>query len=210
LLRKLALVLAVASGAGAASAAQVPFEASLAVQIASLPLIVFTGSGLATVNGSGGGAHLGALTIPAGVAGTAGYLAPVTDPGAFPIQGVHVTAANGAGVFALTGMGALAGSMPILGVAKVCPWTTGTAAVGAITVMGAAHGPGSLTSSTALSSGVVELVTPIFISTGIAASVVLPAFAFLTIHFVPEPGVLALVLVGLAALAVGSRYRAGA
>jgi hypothetical protein len=241
---KLAFALAVLLAAGAAPAAQVPFEAALTVQIATLPPLVFTGTGLGTVNGSGGGAHLGALQVPAGVAGTAGYLVPVTDPAALPIMGVQLTAANGAGAFAPTGMGALGGSMPILGVTKVClfapcpgaplanlsvpltpigsggsqavaavvnltvigvPWTTGTASVGAITTMGFAHGPASLTSSTALSSGAVRMVTPIFVSTNISASAVIPAFAFFDVHFVPEPGVLLLVATGLAGLAIARR-----
>jgi hypothetical protein len=247
MLAKLVLWLAAFFVAGTAPAAQLPFEAALTVQIATLPPLVFTGTGLAAVNGSGGGAHLGALQVPAGVVGTAGYLVPVTDPAASPIMGVQVTAANGAGAFAPTTMGPLGGSMPILGVTKVClfapcsspppanlsvpltpigsggsqavsavvnltvfgvPWTTGTAAIGAITTMGFAHGPASLTSSTALSSGALRLVTPIFISTNIGASVVIPAFAFFDIHFVPEPGVLLLVVTGLVGLVLARPSRA--
>jgi hypothetical protein len=55
---------------------------------------------------------------------------------------------------------------------------------------------------------VLQLVTPIDISTNIGASVVLPAFAVLTLRFVPEPAPLTLVAVGLAALGwVGVRRR---
>jgi hypothetical protein len=172
----------------------------------------------------------------------------VTDPAAFPIAGVQVTAMNAAGNF--TGDGdddpPLAGSMAILGVAKVClftpcnagppanvavplsnvgvggtatvsalvnltvigaPWTTGTAAVGTNTQMGLAHGPGSLTSSTALPGGVVQLVTPVFVSTNIGASAVLPVFARATLQFIPEPGTLILLGSGIVGLVAFGRTR---
>ena len=67
------------------------------------------------------------------------------------------------------------------------PWTSGTAAIGSITRMGSAMGPASATGSTAQVGGRLQLVTPISITTNIGASVVLPAFAILTLHFVPEP-----------------------
>jgi len=88
------------------------------------------------------------------------------------------------------------------------PWTTGTAAVGTITAMGSAHGPASGTSSTAAPSGQLRLVTPVFISTHIGASAVIAAFGILTMHFVPEPGLIALVGAGIALLgAIGRAKR---
>jgi hypothetical protein len=88
------------------------------------------------------------------------------------------------------------------------PWTTGTAAIGTITARGFARGPGSGTSSTLQPSGSIRLVTPIYISTNIGASAVVPAFGVLTLHFVPEPGTLLLVGGGLLALlGAGSRRR---
>ena len=88
------------------------------------------------------------------------------------------------------------------------PWTTGTAFAGTLSAMGFAHGPASLTSSTAQISGSVRLVTPIFISTNIAGSSVIPAFGFLTLHFVPEPGTLVLLGSGIAGLVAFGRRRA--
>jgi hypothetical protein len=86
------------------------------------------------------------------------------------------------------------------------PWTVGTARVGTATAMGFAYGPGSQTSSTARASGVIQLVTPIRITTNLPGDfAVVPAFGVLTLHFVPEPGTLALLAAGLALLARGSR-----
>jgi hypothetical protein len=91
------------------------------------------------------------------------------------------------------------------------PWSTGTAFAGTLSAMGFAHGPASLASSTAQVSGTVRLVTPIFISTNIGASSVIPAFGFLTLHFVPEPGTLLLFGGGIAALiGLGRRRSASA
>jgi hypothetical protein len=87
------------------------------------------------------------------------------------------------------------------------PWTTGTAAVGTVTVMGFGHGAASGTTSTAGPSGVVQLVTPIFVSTSVAGSEVVPAFGILALHFVPEPGTLVLLGSGIAGLVMFGRSR---
>ena len=81
------------------------------------------------------------------------------------------------------------------------PWTTGVASVGTFTSRGFAHGPASGTSTTAQPGGTVSLVTPIFVSTNIGVGVTIPAFARLTIEFVPEPTTLALIGAGIAGLA---------
>jgi hypothetical protein len=65
------------------------------------------------------------------------------------------------------------------------PWTTGTAAIGTITQMGGV----APASSTGSEAGSITLVTPVFISTNIAAFSVVPAFAFL--NLAPEPGAVA-------------------
>jgi hypothetical protein len=229
---------------GAARAGTVPFTATLSFEVVGVPPIVASGAGVATINGSGGGPHIGTLSLPAGAIATTGLVQPITDPVVFPIAGLRLTAANGAGNFVGSG-----GAMPILGVAKVClfgacptapanlsvplsvvgvggvvtvigpvnltvtgaPWTTGTAVIGvgvsAPTRMGFRHGPASNTSGTAAGSGVMQLVTPIFISTNIGSSSIIPTFATLTLHFVPEPGTLLLIGAGLAAIGVAGRRR---
>ena len=76
------------------------------------------------------------------------------------------------------------------------PWTTGTVQIGTVTAMGARN-PAS---SSGAASGTVSLVSPVFVSTNIAPSAVVPVFAIMSMHFVPEPGTLALFGAGLVGL----------
>lgn len=222
--------------AAPAQAAPLAFEASLSIEIGSYG-VGFSGAGVAEVDAYG---HLRSLSIPAGAFDVVGETVTITAPEAFPIQGLQVTAANGAGAFVNPGGGA----MPLLGAARVClyatcssalanltvpldvvgqggtataagpvnltvigaAWTLGTAQVGTATAMGFARGPEGRTSSTARASGVVQLVTPIFISTNLPAdAATFPAFGILTLHFVPEPTTLALLGGGVACVAAAAR-----
>lgn len=222
-----------------AHAAALPFTGSLTILIAGYGAGI-TGSGTAAINGSGGLGHLGSLGVSAGAFATQALSVPITTPVAFPVQGIQITAANGAGGFDFPG----GGSMAIHGVSKVClfgpcsapvanlevpldvvgvggttyvtgavnvtvvgaPWTIGTAEIGTSTVMGYGHGPASQTSSTANPSGVIQLVTPIFIRTNLGADFgVVPAFGILNLHFVPEPTSLVLIGAGLAITAALGR-----
>jgi hypothetical protein len=94
------------------------------------------------------------------------------------------------------------------------PWTAGRATERAssrptITQMGFQHGPASATSSTALHSGVIRLVTPIFISTSLPSLAIVPAFGYLDLHFAPEPSTLVLLGGGIVGLVlVGHTKRA--
>jgi hypothetical protein len=73
---------------------------------------------------------------------------------------------------------------------------------------GFAHGPASLTSSTARPSGALQLVTVSKVFTSLTSSYPeLRQVAVLTLHFVPEPGMPLLFGSGLAALAVLGRRR---
>jgi hypothetical protein len=84
------------------------------------------------------------------------------------------------------------------------PWTTQTAAIGSITLMGGV----SPLSNTAIASGSVTLVTPVVVQTSIAAFATLPVFGVLTLHFVPEPGTLVLLAAGFSGCALIGRRRA--
>jgi hypothetical protein len=110
------------------------------------------------------------------------------------------------------GLGSLRVSM------EHAPFTLGTAAAvtqtdaGAfttVTLQGFVHGPGSGTSSTALTSGVIRLVTPTQVVTdGFPGNnEKLAMFGTLTIHFIPEPGILLLLGSGVVGLAILGRAR---
>ncbi len=76
------------------------------------------------------------------------------------------------------------------------------------TQFGFAHGPASATSSTALLSGVIQFVTPSEVSTSLdPPNNFLPVFSTITLHFVPEPGLVLLLGSGVAGLALLGRHR---
>jgi hypothetical protein len=68
--------------------------------------------------------------------------------------------------------------------------------------------PSQHAGSTAQAGGVVSLVTPVRIHSGLPGFADIPAFGYLQIEFVPEPSVAVLVGAGLAALAADRRRRA--
>ena len=86
------------------------------------------------------------------------------------------------------------------------PWTTNDTVTGArtanstFTTMGFRRGPASTSSWTAAPSGVIQLVTPVFVSTNLGSEPTVATFALLRLHFVPEPGTLTLLGSGVAAL----------
>jgi hypothetical protein len=108
---------------------------------------------------------------------------------------VPISVAGEGGVAFVTG----AVNLTVIG----APWTSGTVSIGTITAMGGA----APVSNTGAASGTVSLVTPIFVSTNIAPSAVVPVFGILTMHFVPEPGTLVLLGAGIAGLVSYGRTR---
>lgn len=251
---RLLLLAAIAVAIAApARAAVLPFTSTLEFSIGyGTSPVTIVDSGVATLNGSGGGLHLTRIAFAAGeISGTA--LQPITDPSAAPITGFLASLANAAGTIAETVGGQLKGAMGLPGAVKVClfgtasacvaptanisvpmtpvgqggsayvqgpvnltvfgaPWTTGTAAIGATSVpgftrMGFAHGPVSGTSTTAQVGGSIRLVTPVYVTTNIGASAIIPSFAVLTLHFVPEPATALLLGGGVALLCRSGRAR---
>lgn len=147
--RRLARIALAALATGAclaaeARAAALPFTATLAMEFEGLPFAPIPGSGVAIANGSGGGVHLQSLALPSGVLAGTGLVAPITDPGAAPIEGLQLTAAPGAGSFAETAMGAVGGAMPLLGAAKVCLFAPCGGAIANIAVPLSVIGVGGL------------------------------------------------------------------
>jgi hypothetical protein len=108
------LALAVAPPAGAGL---LPFTGTLAFAISQYPPIAVTGSGVATVNGSGGGAHLSMLALPANAFVASEFSIPVT-PSVTHVKGLKLTALqNGTGTVSGAPLG---GVVPLSGRAHVC------------------------------------------------------------------------------------------
>ncbi len=134
------------------------------------------------------------------------------QPGAeiFPFQ----KGADGIGVGGMwTGYGGSYGNRVSV---QGAPWTIGTAFLPYVTAdgntvsipeFGDAHGPGSFAGSTALIGGVIQLVTPVLVTSGSEISP-FSMFAKTTIRFVPEPGMGLLLLSGIVGLVVIGRGRA--
>jgi hypothetical protein len=106
--------------------------------------------------------------------------------------------------------GSVVGHPPTTGRATTvvgAPWTAGVAAVGSLTQMGFAHGPASDSSATAGTSGALQLVSPIFVSSATGAYAIVPSFAILDLRFAPEPSALLLSAGGIAVLVTLGRAR---
>lgn len=115
------LVLAAGLPAGAA---MLPFTGRLDVVFGQVPFFVTVdGTGVASVNGNGLGGPLTSLGLPAGVF----HATALNFPGTQGIGQIRVTAANGAGNFALTPNGG-GGAMPLPGVVRLCLLATCDAA----------------------------------------------------------------------------------
>jgi hypothetical protein len=77
------------------------------------------------------------------------------------------------------------------------------------TANGFAHEPSSGTTSTAQPSGVVQLISPMQVVTNLTSgsNAKIALFGFLTVHFIPEPGMLLLLGSGVAGLVLLGRSR---
>lgn len=138
-------------------------------------------------------------------------------------QHVATSMAKGVGIGGLLTIGG--GTNPIRISIEAAPWTIKTATrIDQITTPmtpmgikkfvnvqrgGFAHDPTSTTTNTAQPSGVVQLISPMQIVTNLTSgsSEKISLFATMTLHFIPEPGMLVLLGAGVAGLVVMGRRR---
>ena len=170
--------------------------------------------GTATLSGISGGGALSQPTLPVGGFTRVCLFTP--GCGSFlPLNNTTNNGNTGLGVGGQLTLGAY-GAIRISVVNQ--PWTLGTVSGVNQTVSGGfktisrqgfIHGPASTTSSTATGSGVVQLIAPQQVTTsGISGnSSQLTLFAALTIHFIPEPGLLLLIGSGVVGLGLLGRSR---
>lgn len=105
--------------AAAVHAAPLPFSGTLTFQIAHLPELVVSGSGVAVVNGSGGGGHLDSLALPSGAFETTALTAPLIVATPSLTRGIQVTVSNESGMVGSAG-GSLGGVLPLKGLLRIC------------------------------------------------------------------------------------------
>ncbi len=74
----------------------IPWAGTLDLEFVSRPPVAFTGSGVATLNGSNGGVHLSALGLAGGITGST-TIAPVTDPETATLLSVRAAVTLGTG-----------------------------------------------------------------------------------------------------------------
>jgi hypothetical protein len=133
--------------------------------------------------------------------------------------GIPGTGTKGLGIGGLITVG---GFSAIRISVEAAPWTiktataidqtddnTGSAAFHNVTRMGFAHGPVSVTTSTAQPSGILQVVTPSQVRTNLSlgSNVKISTVTELLIHFIPEPGLLLLIGSGVVGLALIGRSR---
>ncbi len=85
------------------------------------------------------------------------------------------------------------------------PWTIGAITISNSVRSGFAHGPASGTTTTAMEGGVVQLVTPVRVTTTLGSG--MDFIATLRIVLVPEPGTALLLGSGVLALALAGRRK---
>ena len=131
-------VVAFALAPSAARAVVLPVEVDFSVRVTygalPYPGLTTSGSGTAIVNGSGAGAHLTSLALPASLFATAGLTTSTPAPSLFPVVGLYLDAANAAGSVAQSVGGMVGGAIPLGGVMRFCLFMPCGAAVANLSV----------------------------------------------------------------------------
>ena len=119
--------------ASQAKAGEMVWRGTLSLELLAAPVIAITGTGVATVNGSGGGARLETLRLAGGITGSGN--APVTDPANPTIYNVFVAPTLGTGTLAPFWPTApfwqpqlTQNTLPIRGIARLCQFVPGCVA----------------------------------------------------------------------------------
>jgi hypothetical protein len=264
-LTRYVLILSLLFGAGQAGAKTLGWHGTLDIDIGALEQVRWEGSGVSTVNNSGGGSHLNTLRLAGGITGSGTIMVtdpdttgtipsfrlkmtlgtgtlsgisgapPLNPPATLPVKGftrvclftgcdttgflaVNNTTNSGATGLGIGGLLTMGGAGNVRISIAMGPWTIGPVSAinqtkdggfKTITRTGFIHGAASSNSSTATPSGVIQLITPQQINTqGIAGNAsALSLFAVLTLHFVPEPGLLLMIGAGVVGLGLLGRSR---
>jgi hypothetical protein len=120
---------------------------------------------------------------------------------------ISILGQGGVAFVSVTGMGAPA---PVAVTVIGAPWTTQTVSVGTITRMATGNTVMTQNAGATVTNN-IQLVTPVFVSTNIPASAVVPVFGTFQVTLTtPEPGTIAAVGAAIAALvSVGMSRRKG-
>ena len=196
-----------ASRGGIEGAAGLPITDAGLAPIVSVRATASLGTGsLAPISGGIGTGPLTRRVLP--VRGLAKLCEFSTSCGTFlPLVLTQQTPGGGLDGVGIGGVLTVGGTSPLRFSIEAAPWTLHTATVSVATAGGGklpvfasgfVHGAGSVTGSTGVPGGMLQLVTPIRITSNQGGQ--LAAFGRLRIRFLPEPGWLVLLAAGLAGL----------